>query len=119
MFTGLIEEVGTITGVTTGAGGREMRIQSGFRDLADGESIAVNGVCLTVREHERGAFTVGAVETTLGRTTLGDWKAGRRVNLERALQLGARLGGHMVAGHVDSVARVIRVDQPGDARLIS
>src|SRR3954469_10398748 len=119
MFTGLIEEVGTITSVTTGPGGKEMRIQSGFRDLSDGESIAVNGVCLTVREHENGAFTVGAVETTLERTTVGRWNKGRRVNLERALQLGARLGGHMVAGHVDAVARVTSVEQPGDARLIS
>jgi riboflavin synthase len=119
MFTGLIEEVGTITGVTTGAGGREMRIQSGFRDLVDGESIAVNGACLTVREHENGAFTVGAVETTLERTTLGSLNAGRRVNLERALQLGARLGGHMVAGHVDSGARVTSVEQRTDATIVS
>jgi riboflavin synthase len=96
-----------------------MRILSGFRDLADGESIAVNGACLTVREHDHGSFTVGAVETTLGRTTIGGWQKGRRVNLERALPLGARLGGHMVAGHVDAVARVTSVERRNDATIIA
>src|SRR3954465_14338060 len=114
MFTGLIEEVGTIGAVANGPGGREMYIRSGFTELTDGESIAVNGVCLTVREHDDEGFTVGAVETTLGRTTLGDWNVGRRVNLERALTLGARLGGHMVSGHVDAVGSVASVEQQGD-----
>jgi riboflavin synthase len=106
MFTGLIEEVGTIQRVANGPAGRELTVHSSYAGLVDGESIAINGVCLTVREHDGGDFTVGAVETTLGRTTIGGWHIGRRVNLERAMQAGARLGGHMVAGHVDGVGTV-------------
>jgi riboflavin synthase len=119
MFTGLIEEVGTIVAIANGPAGRELRIRSDFSGLVDGESIAVNGVCLTVREHDDDGFTVGAVETTLGRTTIGGWAVGQRVNLERAMVAGARLGGHMVAGHVDGVGRVKSVDQQGDARLVA
>jgi len=119
MFTGIVDDVGTIESVSVGAGGRELRIASRYRDLKDGESIAVNGACLTVREHGPGWFTVGAVETTLGRTTIGDWARGRRLNLERALAMGDRLGGHMVAGHVDGVATVKSVDQQGDARILA
>jgi riboflavin synthase len=119
MFTGLIADVGMIDAISSGQGGRELRIRSAFDSLADGESVAVNGACLTVRERGTGWFTVGAVETTLGRTTIGDWKVGRRVNLERALAIGDRLGGHMVSGHVDGVAKVISVDQAGDTRLIA
>ena len=119
MFTGIVDDVGTIESVSVGAGGRELRIASRYRDLKDGESIAVNGACLTVREHGPGWFTVGAVETTLGRTTIGDWAKGRRLNLERALAMGDRLGGHMVAGHVDGVATVKSVDQQGDARILA
>jgi riboflavin synthase len=119
MFTGLIEEVGTIVGVADSAAGRELMIRSGYTGLVDGESIALDGVCLTVREHRGDTFTVGAVETTLGRTTIGQWRAGKRVNLERAMVAGARLGGHMVAGHVDGVGSVKSVDQQGDARLVA
>lgn len=119
MFTGLIDDVGTIDAVEIGPGGREMRIRSRYEAVTDGESIAVNGACLTVREHGTGWFTVGAVETTLGRTTIGDWNVGRRLNLERAVVVGDRFGGHMVSGHVDGVATVVSVEQAGDARLIS
>jgi riboflavin synthase len=119
VFTGLIEDVGVVELVSTTPAGRELRITSRFANLADGESIAVNGACLTVREHGPGWFTVGAVETTLGRTTIGDWTVGRKLNLERALAMGDRLGGHMVAGHVDGVAKVVSVEQAGDARLVT
>ena len=119
MFTGLIEDVGTIGAIASGPAGREMLIRSAYRHLVDGESIAVNGVCLTVREHGEESFTVAAVETTLGRTTLGSWAVGQRVNLERALVAGARLGGHIVAGHVDAVGTVSSVEQSGDARLVA
>jgi riboflavin synthase len=119
MFTGLIEEVGTVAAVAHGPAGRELLIRSAYRELADGESIAVNGVCLTDREHDLDGFTVGAVETTLGRTTVGGWTVGRRVNLERAMVAGARLGGHIVAGHVDGVGTVKSVQQQGDARLVA
>jgi len=118
LFTGLVEDVGTIEEVSTTEAGREFRVRCSWTDLAEGESIAVNGACLTVRELGPRWFTVAAVVTTLGRTTIGDWKAGRRVNLERALRLGDRLGGHLVQGHVDGVARVTQVVQDGDARRI-
>ncbi len=118
MFSGLVDSVGTIEHVTGTAAGREFRIASRYDDLADGESIAVNGACLTVREHGPGWFTVAAVATTLDRTTIGSWTAGREVNLERALRAADRLGGHLVLGHVDGVGRVTGVEQRGDARLV-
>lgn len=118
MFTGLVDDVGRIEQVAVTSAGREFRIACRYTDLACGESIAVNGACLTVRDHGERWFAVAAVVTTLGRTTVDAWHAGRRVNLERALRLGDRLGGHMVQGHVDAVATVAGVMQAGDARLI-
>jgi riboflavin synthase len=118
VFTGLIDEVGVVTGVSDSDAGREFRIASAYETLSDGESIAVSGACLTVREHDRGWFSVAAVTTTLGRTTIGEWCTGRRVNLERALRVGDRLGGHFVQGHVDGVAGVMDVRTHGDARLV-
>lgn len=119
MFTGLIEGVGTIDAVSHGPAGRELRIRSQYDSLTAGESIAINGACLTVLEVGSGWFTVAAVETTLGRTTIAEWKPGRRLNLERALVVGGRFGGHIVAGHVDGVATVVSVEQAGDARLVA
>lgn len=118
MFTGLIDDVGTIERVSISAAGREFRIRCRYDDLASGESIAVSGACLTVRERGSGWFTAAAVVTTLGRTTLGAWTEGRRVNLERALRVGDRFGGHIVQGHVDAVAEVRAVQQRSDARLV-
>jgi riboflavin synthase len=118
VFTGLIDDVGIISAVGETAAGREFRIECRYADLVDGESIAVNGACLTVREHGAGWFTVAAVITTLGRTTIDEWRVGHRMNLERALRVGDRLGGHFVQGHVDGVATVERVRQEGDARLL-
>jgi riboflavin synthase len=118
MFTGLIDDVGRVEAVTESANGRELRVACRYDDLTEGESIAVNGACLTVLAHGNGWFTVGAITTTLGRTTIGDWRVGAQVNLERALRLGDRLGGHLVQGHVDGVARVIAVAQRDDARLV-
>ncbi len=118
MFSGLVDSVGTLDRVAQTEAGREFRITCGYDDLTAGESIAVNGACLTVREHGPGWFTVAAIGTTVDRTMLGGWRAGRRVNLERALRLGDRLGGHLVLGHVDGVGRVQGVIQRGDARLV-
>ena len=118
MFTGLIEQVGEIDGVRQTSAGRELRVRASFSDLTTGESIAVNGACLTVREFGTGWFDVAAVTTTLERTTIGDWKKGTRLNLERALRPGDRLGGHIVQGHVDCVGIVAAVERAGDAVLV-
>jgi len=120
VFTGLVDDVGHIEEVRGTEAGREFRVRCRYDDLADGESIALDGVCLTVREKGAGWFTAAAVVTTLGRTHLGDWEAGRRVNLERALRFGDRLGGHLVQGHVDAVGELVtaapelRVRMPAD-----
>ena len=118
MFTGLVDDVGVVERVEQADVGRLMRIASRYTGLATGESVAVNGACLTVRESGAGWFDVAAVVTTLGRTTIGEWHAGRRVNLERALRLGDRLGGHLVQGHVDDVGMIEDVSRRDDALLV-
>jgi riboflavin synthase len=118
VFTGLVDDVGTIERVATTDAGREFRVRCRYEDLVDGESIACDGVCLTVRELAPRSFTVAAAVMTLDRTTLGAWAVGRRVNLERAMRLGDRLGGHMVQGHVDGVGVVQGVAMRADALLI-
>jgi riboflavin synthase len=118
MFTGLVDDVGTIERVERTPAGRELRVSSRYAGLADGESVAVNGACLTVRESGPGWFSVAAVVTTLDRTTIGEWTDGRRVNLERAMRLGDRLGGHLVQGHVDDVGVVEEVRRRDDALLV-
>ncbi len=122
MFTGLVDDVGLIERVEETDAGREFRIRSRYTGLVEGESIACDGVCLTVRDFgatdDGSWFTVAAVVTTLGRTALGRWDAGRRVNLERAMRAGDRLGGHLVQGHVDGVGTVRTVERAGDAWLI-
>jgi len=118
MFTGLIDDVGTIESVHPTDAGRTFRVRCRYEDLEPGESVALNGACLTVRECGPRWFTAAAVVTTLGRTTMGRWADGTTVNLERALRLGDRLGGHMVQGHVDGVGRVQTVRQDADTRLV-
>jgi riboflavin synthase len=118
MFTGLIEHVGEVDSVRQTDAGRELRIRAPFSDLEAGESIALNGACLTVREFGTGWFDAAAVTTTLERTAIGDWKRGTRVNIERAMRPGDRLGGHIVQGHVDCVGVVAAVQRAGDAVLV-
>jgi riboflavin synthase len=118
VFTGLIDDVGRIEHVADTTEGRQLRIACRYTDLAEGESIAVNGACLTVLTHGPRWFTVAGVVTTMERTAIGVWTAGRRVNLERALRLGDRLGGHIVQGHVDGVAQVARVESRADAQVL-
>jgi len=118
MFTGLVDDIGLVTAVERTDAGRAFRVRCRYADLVVGESIAVNGACLTVRDCGPSWFTAAAVVTTLERTTMGRWTTGTRLNLERALRLGDRLGGHLVQGHVDGVARVLTIDPCDDARLI-
>jgi riboflavin synthase len=120
MFTGIVGAVGRVAKVTreTGNGKREtpgltLTIRAPYRGLKQGESIAVNGACLTVERVVNGGFRVHVVETTEGRTLFGEYGPGRRVNLERALRATDRLGGHIVQGHVDGVAVVERAEPQG------
>jgi riboflavin synthase len=120
VFTGIVEEVGSVLerhGEGNGVGftlGCE-RVREG---LGLGDSVAIDGTCLTVTALGEGAFSVQAVATTLERTTLGGFTPGRRVNLERALALGQRLGGHIVQGHVDGVGRITRLERRQELVLI-
>lgn len=108
MFTGLVEEVGTIAKITEENGGRRftIRAQQVLSDVAEGSSIAVNGVCLTVENFTSSQFQIFAVPETLAVTNIRDLKEGSRVNLERALSAHDRMGGHIVQGHVESQAEV-------------
>lgn len=120
MFTGLIEETGTVTDVVATDRGLRLRIEADhvISSLTVGDSIAIDGVCQTVVAVSSHLFTVEAMAPTLARTTLGELESGRRVNLERSLRLGDRLGGHMVQGHVDGVGTVAKVDRAGEHVLI-
>lgn len=118
MFTGIIEQVGTIAAIRQGADGLEFTIAASWTDLALGESIAVDGACLTVQAIGTGTFDVHVIATSLERTAFGGYAAGRRVNLERALRVGDRLGGHLVQGHVDGVGTVTATAWQGDAWLV-
>jgi len=119
MFTGIIEEVGVIAEVRRGRGPQlAVRAQRALDGLQVGDSIAVSGVCLTVDRLDGGRFYATLLPETVEGTTLGSVGVGRRVNLERPLCLGERLGGHLVAGHVDGVARVVSVQDRGDTRLV-
>jgi riboflavin synthase len=118
MFTGLVTDLGVVERVTSTDAGRQLEIQCGYDDLQTGESVAVNGVCLTVLEPKPGRFTCAAFAPTLDVTTIGSWTAGRRVNLERALRPIDRLGGHFVQGHVDGIARIERIENAQDALLL-
>jgi riboflavin synthase len=118
MFTGLVDDVGVVERVERTEAGRELRVATRYVGLTAGESVAVNGACLTVREHGDGWFSAAAIVTTLDRTTIGSWETGRRVNLERAMRLGDRLGGHLVQGHVDAVGVVEGVRRHEDALLV-
>ena len=119
MFTGLIECVGTLARTEKIGDAMRLIIDTGdskyLQDAQIGDSISVNGVCLTATHIEGAQFGVDAVEETLRRSTLGSKKVGDRVNLERALLASARLGGHIVQGHVDGVADVVRNHDEGQS----
>jgi riboflavin synthase len=117
MFTGIVDAVGRIDAVHVN-NGVELRVKASYKGVKKGESIALNGACLTVEKVLKGAFTVHAVQTTLGRTLIGEWQKGRSVNLERALRVDDRFGGHFVQGHVDGVGTVEGVAEVDDAMLV-
>jgi len=114
MFTGLIEQVGTVADLARRGDGLSIRIHCALHPYELGESIAVNGTCLTVKSFEEGHFDADASIETLDKTNLGDLRVGDRVHLERALALGDRLGGHLVTGHVDGVGTLVERAPSGD-----
>jgi riboflavin synthase len=117
MFTGLIETKGIITRVERVQGGMRLEVYAPDfgRDMAIGDSVAVDGACLTIVKFIRGAFLVDISEETLDRTTLGRLQQGSHVNLERALRLSDRLGGHIVSGHIDAVGKLSMRQAAGNA----
>jgi len=116
MFTGIISDVGRVRAVTPGGDtGFAIATHYDTREIALGASISCAGACLTVTETGDGWFAVQASAETLARTTLGAWRDGTPVNLERALKLGDELGGHIVSGHVDAVAEIVDRRPEGDS----
>ena len=115
MFTGIVEELGEIVAIERGAESAVVTVRGPLvtGDAARGASIAVNGVCLTVVEHDRETFSVDVMAETLSRSCLGSLRPGALVNLERAMTASARFGGHIVQGHVDGTARIL-ARRPGD-----
>ncbi|MCE2401356.1 riboflavin synthase [Candidatus Poribacteria bacterium] len=120
MFTGIIEEIGTITEVQPQSNGITVKIKAEtvLEDAKVGDSIAVDGPCLTVRDLEQEAFVADISEETLRRTTLRSCKVGTRVNLERSLRLGDRIGGHLVLGHVDEIATISGWKNEGSSSIM-
>ncbi len=118
MFTGIVTARGRIGTVKRGPDRLKLSIRSPYQDLVAGDSVAVNGACLTVVEADAGGFTVEVVTTTRGRTRLAELREGDEVNLERALAVGDRLGGHFVQGHVDGLGTVTGVRRSEDALLV-
>ena len=120
MFTGLIEGQGKIWRLSRRGAEVELEVRLDFaaRDIVAGESISVNGVCLTVERPQADGFTAYASAETAARSTLGELKSGALVNIERALRMGARLGGHLVSGHVDGVAEVAEITEHGASREV-
>lgn len=122
MFTGIVEAVGTVRSLEPVEDGARLVVDAGALDLSDavtGESIAVSGVCLTVTGFEASGFAADVSGETLNATMLGDLAPGATVNLERALRVGDRLGGHLVTGHVDGVGDVLGMAPAGESRQLT
>lgn len=118
MFTGIVAAMGTLLERSARGDEGRLRIAVGMLDLGDvsiGDSIAVNGCCLTVVELEADSFSADVSNETLRCTTLGSLEPGRRVNLEKSMRLGDRLGGHLVSGHVDGIGALLRRKSDGDS----
>lgn len=119
MFTGLVECTGRVLRRVSRGPSERIVLASPLTELVLGESIAVSGVCLTVVADHGESFEADVSAETLEKTTLGELEPGTEVNLERSLKVGDRLGGHLVAGHVDGVGRLVEVTASGDARRLS
>lgn len=121
MFTGIIEEIGTIKAVKRGNRSVVLEVQAEkvLEDLKVGDSIATNGVCLTVTYFTRGVFHADVMPETMSRSNLGELRAGDPVNLERALTLNGRLGGHIVSGHIDGTGKIVNKEKDENAIWIS
>ena len=117
MFTGLIETVGLLTRIEPASGGAQLEIYAPDfgRDLAIGDSVAVNGSCLTIVKFDRGGFVADVSSETLDKTAVRSLRTGSKVNLERAMRLSDRMGGHMVSGHVDGVGELVQRHVSGNA----
>ena len=120
MFTGIIEETGTIRGISQGRDSAFITVGASkvLEGTVKGDSIAVNGVCLTVTSLAADSFTADAMPETLRRSSLGRLVPGSKVNLERAMQAGGRFGGHIVSGHVDACCRVLSITAAGIAKIV-
>jgi riboflavin synthase len=119
MFTGLIADLGSVSGVELGSAGARLRIATRLADeLRDGDSIAVDGVCLTATDVRDGSFAADAMAETLTRSSLGELQRDARVNLELPLRAEDRLGGHVVQGHVDGTGTVVEIREEGIARVL-
>jgi riboflavin synthase len=119
MFTGLVEDIGSVESVEAGAEGARLRIATSLAtEIATGDSIAVNGVCLTATAVDANSFETEAMNQTLEVTALGDLEAGAKVNLELAMKASDRLGGHIVQGHADGVGEVVSVEDDGFAQRL-
>jgi riboflavin synthase len=120
VFTGLIQEMGRIGSLEISDRGARLTIETELAPgIKEGDSVAVNGVCLTASELNDGTFSAEAMNETLNRTSLGELKPGTEVNLELPLRAGDRLGGHVVQGHVDGIGTIAIVTEDGFARLVS
>ncbi len=118
MFTGLIEQVGHIESVCDTRFGRELVIKSSMSsELSIGQSIAINGICLSVTDSHDDTFSVMAVPETLSKTTLGNWKSNTPLNLERSMLPMARLDGHIVQGHIDTVSSISKISEQKNERI--
>ena len=120
MFTGIIEEVGRVRRVQRAGAGSRVTVAASrvVQDAREGDSISTDGVCLTALSITPEGFEADCSAETLRRTTIGSWREGTPINLERALRMGDRLGGHLVQGHVDGVGRLVTRRQEGDAQMV-
>lgn len=117
MFTGIVEEMGTIAGIQKGAKSAILTIQAKkvFSDIHIGDSIALNGVCLTVTSYGKDTYTADVMNETLQRSSLGSLTIGSKVNLERAMAADGRFGGHIVSGHIDGIGTIKKVEKDDNA----